>query len=163
MFAKTLAADFPTERDGLNKYVNMLKQAEKHQFDALNPQISKPSQFFNLFETSAYHYLTETFHDPLLINILSGTSLKMDQFDRQDTPEYRPYELIPVKNHHVFHLGGDHDVELIWQPGHDSGHAMFLDHKTRILFAGDDVCSDVIGCGSGGRQAASVAGKGPRF
>ncbi|WFE83813.1 phytoene desaturase family protein [Parabacteroides chongii] len=78
MFAKTLAADFPTERDGLNKYVNMLKQAEKHQFDALNPQISKPSQFFNLFETSAYHYLTETFHDPLLINILSGTSLKME-------------------------------------------------------------------------------------
>ena len=73
------------------------------------------------------------------------------QFDKQDVPQYRDYELIPVENHHMFNLGGDHNVELVWQPGHDSGHAMFLDHKTRILFAGDDVCSDVIACGSGGR------------
>ena len=74
------------------------------------------------------------------------------QFDKQDVPQYRDYELIPVENHHMFNLGGDHNVELVWQPGHDSGHAMFLDHKTRILFAGDDVCSDVIACGSGGRE-----------
>ena len=29
-------------------------------------------------ETSAWQYLTENFHDPLLINVLSGTSLKME-------------------------------------------------------------------------------------
>lgn len=73
------------------------------------------------------------------------------QFDRADVPKYRDYELVPVANHHVFNLGGDYDVELVWMPGHDSGHAMFLDRKGRSLFAGDDVCSDVIGCGSGGR------------
>lgn len=73
------------------------------------------------------------------------------QFDRADVPEYREYELIPVKNHHIFNLGEDYDVELVWMPGHDSGHAMFLDKKGRSVFAGDVVCSDVIGCGSGGR------------
>jgi glyoxylase-like metal-dependent hydrolase (beta-lactamase superfamily II) len=29
---------------------------------------------------------------------------------------------------------------------------MYIDKKGRSLFAGDDVCSDVIGCGSGPRQ-----------
>lgn len=73
------------------------------------------------------------------------------QFDRKDVPEYRDYELIPVPNHYVFHLGGDYNVEAVWLPGHDSGHIAFLDHGSRILFAGDVVCSDVMGVGSGGR------------
>ncbi|PNV61503.1 hypothetical protein C0033_13040 [Clostridium sp. chh4-2] len=80
----------------------------------------------------------------------NGNNIWLD-FDRRDLPEYRDYQLIPVKNHHIFNLGGDYDVELVWMPGHDSGHAMFLDRKGRHLIAGDDVCSDVIGCGGGGR------------
>ena len=40
-------------------------------------------------------------------------------------------------------------VELVWTAGHSSGHAMYIDKKGRYLFAGDDVCSDVTGCGSG--------------
>lgn len=78
MFIETLAADFPAERDALNRYVNLLRQVEEQQFDMLNPQTAKSSQLFKLFETSAYRYLTETFRDPLLINVLSGTSLKME-------------------------------------------------------------------------------------
>nr|WP_129733619.1 NAD(P)/FAD-dependent oxidoreductase [Parabacteroides goldsteinii] len=78
MFIETLAADFPAEREALNRYVNLLRQAEEQQFDMLNPQTARSSQLFKLFETSAYRYLTETFHDPLLINVLSGTSLKME-------------------------------------------------------------------------------------
>ncbi len=74
------------------------------------------------------------------------------QFDKRDVPVYRDYTLIPVKNHHVFDLGGGYEVELVWLPGHDSGHAGFLDRKSRILFAGDVVCSDVISCGSGGKE-----------
>ncbi len=73
------------------------------------------------------------------------------EFDRSDIPEYKDYELIPVQNHHVFDLGGGYEVELVWMPGHDSGHAMFLDRSGKRLIAGDDVCSDVIACGSGGR------------
>ena len=44
----------------------------------LNPQPGESSVLSRLFETSAYQYLTETFHDPLLINVLCGTSLKME-------------------------------------------------------------------------------------
>jgi glyoxylase-like metal-dependent hydrolase (beta-lactamase superfamily II) len=74
------------------------------------------------------------------------------QFDRSDLPPYRDYELIGVPDGYVFNLGEDYDVELIWTGGHAAGHAMFLDKKGRNLFAGDDVCSDIIGCGSGPRE-----------
>ena len=77
-FVETLTAAFPAERDALNKYANMLKQCGEQQFNALNPQTGESSLLSRLFETSAYQYLTETFHDPLLINVLCGTSLKME-------------------------------------------------------------------------------------
>lgn len=77
-FVETLTAAFPAERDALNKYADMLKQCCEQQFDALNPQTGESSLLSRLFETSAYQYLTETFHDPLLINVLCGTSLKME-------------------------------------------------------------------------------------
>ena len=77
-FVETLTATFPAERDALNKYADMLKQCGEQQFDALNPQTGESSLLSRLFETSAYQYLTETFHDPLLINVLCGTSLKME-------------------------------------------------------------------------------------
>jgi glyoxylase-like metal-dependent hydrolase (beta-lactamase superfamily II) len=74
------------------------------------------------------------------------------QFDRADLPKYRDYRLVGVPDGHTFNLGGDHDVQLVWTAGHSAGHAMYIDKKGRSLFAGDDVCSDVIGCGSGPRQ-----------
>ena len=77
-FVETLTAAFPAEPDALNKYADMLKQCGEQQFDALNPQTGESSLLSRLFETSAYQYLTETFHDPLLINVLCGTSLKME-------------------------------------------------------------------------------------
>lgn len=77
-FVETLTAAFPAERDAVNKYADMLKQCGEQQFDALNPQTGESSVLSRFFETSAYQYLTETFHDPLLINVLCGTSLKME-------------------------------------------------------------------------------------
>lgn len=77
-FVETLTVAFPAERDALNRYADMLKQCGEQQFDALNPQPGESSVLSRLFETSAYQYLTETFHDPLLINVLCGTSLKME-------------------------------------------------------------------------------------
>lgn len=77
-FVNTLAAEFPAERGALNRYADMLKQSGEQQFDALNPQGGEPPLSHGLFETGAYQYLAETFQDPLLINVLSGTSLKME-------------------------------------------------------------------------------------
>lgn len=77
-FVETLTVAFSAERDALNRYADMLKQCGEQQFDALNPQTGESSVLSRFFETSAYQYLTETFHDPLLINVLCGTSLKME-------------------------------------------------------------------------------------
>ena len=73
------------------------------------------------------------------------------QFDKEDLPQYKEFKLIGVPDGHVFNLGGNYEVELVWTGGHAPGHAMFLDRTGRNLFAGDDVCSDVIGCGGGPR------------
>ena len=71
------------------------------------------------------------------------------QFDKKDLPVYKDYKLIPVKDGHIFNLGDDYNVELVWTAGHTPGHSMFLDKKGRYLFAGDDMISDTISCGSG--------------
>ena len=80
-----------------------------------------------------------------------GNNIWLD-FDREDLPEYRDYELVGVEDGHLFNLGGDYDVELVWTGGHAAGHAMYLDRKNGYLFAGDDVCSDVISCGGGPKE-----------
>ena len=72
-------------------------------------------------------------------------------FDREDLPVFKPYEIVPCKDGTVFDLGGGHEVELKWVPGHHSAHCMFLDKKNRILFAGDGICAHVSGEGSGMR------------
>lgn len=77
-FVDTLAAEFPRERGALGGYAGMLKQLGEQQLDALNPQVGDISLSHGLFEKSAYQYLTETFQDSFLINVLSGTSLKME-------------------------------------------------------------------------------------
>lgn len=68
-FVETLAEAFPDERKALQQYAEML-----HTFEGNAQQ---------LMQTSAYQYLTTLFHDPLLVNVLSGTSMKMEL--RRDT------------------------------------------------------------------------------
>jgi glyoxylase-like metal-dependent hydrolase (beta-lactamase superfamily II) len=70
------------------------------------------------------------------------------EFDRNDLPKFKKYEIIGVKDGHRFNLGGDYEVELVFTGGHAPGHAAYLDRKDRILFSGDNICSDVSGCGS---------------
>lgn len=79
-FAERLAAEFPAERVALRQYVALLKQCGEEQFATLNPQADEQARAsaMLLSERSAYQYLTETFHDPLLVNVLSGASLKME-------------------------------------------------------------------------------------
>lgn len=70
------------------------------------------------------------------------------QFDRQDLPTYRPYEIIGVPDGYVFDLGGGYEVELLNSGGHGGpGAAMYLDKQNKILFPGDNICSDISGCG----------------
>jgi len=62
-----------------------------------------------------------------------------------DVIPYRDYEIVGCENHTIFNLGGDHDVELVFLPGHSAGSCFFLDKKLRILFCGDAMLSMRVG------------------
>lgn len=82
---------------------------------------------------------------------------EMAEYDLNDLPEYKDYELIGVPDGHIFNLGGNYDVELIWTAGHSAGQVFFLDKVGRNLFAGDNVISDRIACGSGPREGVKYS------
>ena len=63
-FVRTLADEFPHERKELEQYADMLRNCGDNAR--------------RLMQTSAYEYLTGMFRDPLLVNVLSGTSMKME-------------------------------------------------------------------------------------
>ncbi|MDO4190176.1 MAG: NAD(P)/FAD-dependent oxidoreductase [Bacteroidales bacterium] len=75
-FVETLAQHFPHQREALKQYVALLKQVG----DNLPKSILNPGQDLgaSLFACSAHKFLCETISDPLLRNVLSGTSLKME-------------------------------------------------------------------------------------
>lgn len=75
-FRENLQLYFPHEREALQQYVQLLKQTEQTQLELLNPESA--SVPLALFETGAWQYLTHTFHNSMLINVLSATSLKME-------------------------------------------------------------------------------------
>jgi glyoxylase-like metal-dependent hydrolase (beta-lactamase superfamily II) len=70
------------------------------------------------------------------------------EFDRADLPQFKPYEIVGVPDGYTWDLGGGYIFELIFTGGHAGGHAAYLDKKNKILFSGDNICSDVSGCGS---------------
>ena len=70
------------------------------------------------------------------------------EFDRKNLPTFKKYEIVGVPDGYTFNLGGDYEVELVFTGGHAAGHAAYLDKKGRNLFSGDNICSDVSGCGS---------------
>ena len=82
-FRDTLTAYFPKEKEALSRYVDMLRDTSAHQLDILKQPSAATDYTPSLsgttpFETNAYDYLTATFSDATLINVLSGTSIKME-------------------------------------------------------------------------------------
>lgn len=69
-FVDTLATSFPKEREALQRYTRMLRETELLDLDA--------SHADSLQAAGAYEWLTTNFHDPLLVNIVSGNALKME-------------------------------------------------------------------------------------
>lgn len=70
------------------------------------------------------------------------------EFDRNDLPRFRKYEIVGLPDGHRFDLGGGHEVELVYQGGHSAGHAAYIDKKNRVVFTGDNVICCTSGCGS---------------
>ena len=69
-FARMLADRFPHEAEGLRRYVEMLQRADAVPFGS--------SDAYELFGMNAYAWLSRLIHDPLLLNVLSGSALKME-------------------------------------------------------------------------------------
>ena len=86
-FADTLAEQFPHQRDNLKRYVAMLKNVGDGLKNSFKPRSEEEVFTQSLFVRSAYEFLCETITDPLLRNVLSGTSLKME-LNRQTLPLY---------------------------------------------------------------------------
>ena len=77
-FVETLSHDFPSQREALKKYCGVMKDVGSHLYDALKPRNEVDFFTTSLFSTSAYGFLNETFSDQLLLNVLCGSSLKME-------------------------------------------------------------------------------------
>ncbi len=68
-FIDTLARDFPNERKGLETYVEALKAS-------LN--VTDLESAISQIDDGAWPFLNRTFHDPLLIDVLSATAQNME-------------------------------------------------------------------------------------
>ncbi len=77
-FAENLSAAFPSQRKALTKYTELLRRTGEERFRQLNPKAGPMDFPADAFSVGAWNYLTETFQDSLLINVLSATSLKME-------------------------------------------------------------------------------------
>ncbi|MBR5958914.1 MAG: NAD(P)/FAD-dependent oxidoreductase [Salinivirgaceae bacterium] len=86
-FADTLAEQFPHQRDNLKRYVEMLKTVGDGLKNSLLPHSDEEVFSRSLFTRSAYEFLCETITDPLLRDVVSGTSLKME-LNRRTLPLY---------------------------------------------------------------------------
>ena len=76
-FVDTLARRFPSERAALQRYTQVLQQVEAVPFGS--------AEAYTLFGTNAYSYLSTLFTDPLLVNVLAGSALKME-LQRESLP-----------------------------------------------------------------------------
>ncbi len=87
-FAGRLAQRFPADADGLRQYVDMLRMNTRHQMDWLDPSkeaasVTDPGTMAAEFAMPAWQWLTAHIHDPLLVNVLSGNSTRVEL--RKDT------------------------------------------------------------------------------
>ena len=86
-FVETLAAEFPAQRKNLEKYASFLKQVGDDLYSSFEKKDEEDFYSTSVFSKSAFSFLNETITDPVLRNVLSGTSLKME-LNPQKLPLY---------------------------------------------------------------------------
>ncbi len=83
-FIETLAAEFPAQRENLKKYASFLKRVGDDLYRSFEKKNEEDFYSASVFSKPAFDFLNETVTDPVLRNVLSGASLKM---------ELNPYKL----------------------------------------------------------------------
>ncbi len=77
-FVDTLSEQFPSHRNELRQYVQLLREVGENVEATLRPGMKKNDAVNSWFELSAYDFLRSTISDPTLLNVLSGASLTME-------------------------------------------------------------------------------------
>lgn len=77
-FRETLTERFPAQKENLKAYVDLLKQVGDNITHSLDPRSAEDVYEQSLFARSAYDFLTGTITDPVLVDVLSGSSMKME-------------------------------------------------------------------------------------
>ncbi len=77
-FVETLAAAFPAQHENLKKYTSFLKQVGDNLYRSFEKKNEEEFYSTSVFSQSAFDFLNATITDPVLRNVLSGTSLKME-------------------------------------------------------------------------------------
>lgn len=77
-FRETLTSRFPAQAENLKNYVALLKEVGDNIANSFNPRSADDVYSQSLFARSAHEFLTQTISDPVLQDVLSGTSLKME-------------------------------------------------------------------------------------
>ncbi len=77
-FQRTLTEAFPHQAENIATYVSFLKNVGDNITKSFAPRSTEDFYGTSLFSMSAYEFLQKTFTDPKLIDVVSGTSLKME-------------------------------------------------------------------------------------
>jgi all-trans-retinol 13,14-reductase len=77
-FVETLAAGFPDQHENLKKYASFLKQVGDDLYRSFEKKNEEEFYSTSVFSKPAFDFLNETITDPVLRNVLSGASLKME-------------------------------------------------------------------------------------
>lgn len=77
-FIETLSQEFPHQKENLKRYIATLSEIGRNIFKSFSPREAEEFYQSPAFTTSAYDFLQETISDPLLRNVLAGTSLKLE-------------------------------------------------------------------------------------
>lgn len=77
-FRETLTKRFPTQAENLKSYVALLREVGDNIAHSFDTRSADDVYQKSLFARSAHEFLTSTISDPVLRDVLSGTSLKME-------------------------------------------------------------------------------------
>ncbi len=77
-FVDTLSQQFPAQHNNLKNYTALLKNVGDNIVHSFDPRSAADVYQTSLFAKSAFDFITSTISDPKLIDVLSGTSLKME-------------------------------------------------------------------------------------
>lgn len=86
-FARVLAEEFPEEKEGIEAFTQLLKEVGEHIWDGLQTNDPQETMSARLMGQSAWGWLEKTISNPLLRQVLSGTSLKL-HLDKERLPLY---------------------------------------------------------------------------